>query len=149
MSLKATLAEDLKTAMKAGDELRREAVRGIRAAMIEAERKGTLHELTPEEELSILQTAVKRRKESIEQFVAAGRQELAAREEAEMKIIAAYLPAQLGEAEVREIIQRAVAATGATGEKDFGRVMGVAMKDLKGKADGALVQRVVKELLAS
>ncbi len=149
MTLKARIDEDLKAAMKAGDEVRREAVRGLRAAIIEAERKGTLHELTADEETAILQTAVKRRKESIEQFTAAGRAELVAREEAELRIVQEYLPKQLSEEEVRAIVRAVVSATGAAGEKDFGRVMGAAMKDLKGKADGALVQRVVKELLAS
>lgn len=149
MSMQARINDDLKTAMKAGDALRRDTLRSIRAAVIEAERKGTLHELTEDEMTALLNTAVKRRKETIESLVGANRPELVAREQQELAIIMEYLPAQLDDAAVGDAVASIIAKTGATGPAEFGKVMGLAMKELKGKADGGLVQRIVKERLGS
>ena len=149
MSINTRINDDLKAAMKASDELRRETLRSLRAGIIEAERKGTLHELTDDDVIGILNAAVKRRKETIDQLAQANRPEMVAREKAEMAIIMEYLPAQLDEAAVAEVIARIIADTGAAGAKDFGKVMGAAVKELKGKTDGALIQRIVKERLGS
>jgi len=103
--------------------------------------------LVDEDIISLLQTAVKQRKDSAEQFGAGNRPELAEKEKAEIKILEAYLPAQLGEQEVRELVAKAVADTGAAGAKDIGKVMGKLMPLVKGRADGGLVNRLVREIL--
>lgn len=149
MTIKDRINEDLKTAMKASDELRRETLRSLRAGMIEAERKGTLHELSDDEVLGILNAAVKRRRETIDQLAQANRPEMVEREKQEMAIIMEYLPAQMDEAAVAAVIDGIIAATGAAGAKDFGKVMGAAVKELKGKTDGSVIQRIVKERLGS
>lgn len=149
MTIKERLNADLKTAMIANDEVRRETIRSIRAGFIEAERKGTLHELTDDEITGILNAAVKRRKETIETLATANRPEMIAREKQELAIIMEYLPPQLDEAAVAAAVDAIIKGFGAIEPKDFGRVMGAAMKEMKGKADGSLVQRIVKERLGS
>jgi uncharacterized protein YqeY len=150
MSLKDTINTHIKESMKSGDKVRLETVRSIKKDILEKETaagRTTSGDLTPEEEIALLTTMAKRRRDSIEQFVAAGRADLAASEEAELKIIQQYLPAQLSEADVRAVIDRIITSVGATSAKDSGKVMGPAMKELKGKADGSLVQKIVKEKL--
>ena len=106
-------------------------------------------QLTDEEVIGVIAGEVKKRKEAIEQFRAGGREELAQKEKSEMDILLTYLPAQLSEDEVRAEIQKTIAETGATGVKDMGRVIGAVMAKLKGRADGGLVSKIVKELLGS
>ncbi len=146
MGLKEKIDEDIKSAMKTREELRLSALRMLKAAIGNAEiaKKKTL---VDEDIISLLQTAVKQRKDSAEQFGAGNRPELAEKEKAEIKILEAYLPAQLGEQEVRELVAKAVADTGAAGAKDIGKVMGKLMPLVKGKADGGLVNRLVREIL--
>lgn len=150
MGLKDTISNDLKTAMKGGDKLRLETLRGIRAALMEKEieRRGGDTPMGAEDEVAVLLSAAKRRKESIEQFAKGGRQDLVDQESRELAIIQEYLPKQMGREEIVEVIRKIVAETGAQSAKDFGKVMPVAMKELKGKADGKVVQELVKELLA-
>lgn len=150
MTLKERINEDLKAAMKAGDKIRLEAVRAIKKDIIEketAEKRAQRGDLTPEEEIEVLTTMVKRRRDSIEQFKQAGRNDLADEEIKQLAVIEQYLPAQLSEAEVKDVLQKIIAQVGATSAKDVGKVMGAAMKELKGKADGSVVQRIAKELL--
>jgi uncharacterized protein YqeY len=150
MTLKEKINEDLKAAMKSGDKVRLEAVRGIKKEIIEketAEKRETRGELSPEEELDVLVSMVKRRKDSIQQFKDAGRTDLVEGEAAQLAIIETYLPAQLSEADVAAAVEKMIAQMGATTQKDAGKVIGALMKELKGKADGALVQKLVKEKL--
>ncbi|MDQ7029127.1 MAG: GatB/YqeY domain-containing protein [Ardenticatenia bacterium] len=147
MSLKAQLQSDLKAAMKAGDTVKRNTVRLLLSAIHNAEiDKGG--ELTEQDVVVLLQKQAKQRRESIEQYRKAGRQDLVQEEAAELAVIESYLPRMLGEEEIRQEALAQIEAVGATGPKDMGKVMGPLMAKLRGRADGALVQRVVRELLA-
>ena len=151
MSIKEQIFTDLKTAMKAKDQDRLRVLRSLKAKMMEkeiAERKGGEATLSDEQALQVLTKAAKQRKESITQFTDGGRLDLVANEEMELKIIDAYLPEMMGEEEVRQVIKDKISALGATGPQDMGKVMGPIMGHLKGKADGSLVSRIVKEELA-
>jgi uncharacterized protein YqeY len=149
MALKETISEDLKAAMKSGDKLRLETLRTMRAALVEKEidLRGQGKQVTPDDEIATLNSAAKKRRESIEQFQAAGRMELVEQETAELKIIQEYLPKQMGEEEIKSVIEEIVKATGASSAADFGKVMPQVMKQLKGKADGKLIQELVKKRL--
>jgi uncharacterized protein len=149
MSLKEKISEDMKAAMKGGDKFRLETLRTLRAAMMEKEieRRGSPQGMTPEDEIGVLIGAAKRRKESIEQFARGGRQDLVDQETNELQIIQEYLPRQMSRDEVVAIVRKIVEETGASSAADFSRVMPAAMKQLKGKTEGKLVQDVVKELL--
>jgi len=150
MSLQDQISADLKSAMKSGDTLRLQTLRTLRAALLEKtiERRGSGATMTPEDEIGVLLSAAKRRRESIEQFAKGGRQDLVDQETHELAIIQEYLPKQMGREEIQQIIQAIITETGAHAAADFGKVMPVAMKQLKGKADGKVVQELVKELLA-
>jgi uncharacterized protein len=150
MDLKVTISADLKSAMKSGDKLRLETLRSIRAALLEKEieRRGGDTPMSPEDEVGVLTTAAKKRREAIEQFEKGGRQDLVQQETAELAIIQEYLPKQLGRDEVEKVIRGIIAATGATGPAGFSKVMPLAMKELKGKTDGRLVQEIVKASLS-
>lgn len=149
MSLKEKIAEDMKAAMKSGQTRRLETLRSLKAAMLEKEiamRGGPA--MSAEDELGVVMSAAKRRKESIEMFAQGGRQDLVAAETEELAIIQEYLPKQLGRPEIESVVREVIAQTGATSAADFGKVMPATMKQLKGKADGKLIQDIVKELLA-
>jgi uncharacterized protein len=150
MSLKEQIGEDIKTAMKAKDQLRLQTVRGIKKAILDKEvelRPQGQDSLTPEQEIELLSQQAKQRRDSIEQFQNAGRDDLAEKESQELAIIATYLPEQVSDEEVAKIIDELIAASGATTMKDLGKVMGPAMKQLKGKADGKKIQELVKSRL--
>lgn len=150
MTLKERINEEIKAAMKSGDKLRLETVRDIKKYIIEketAEKRAHRGDLTPEEEIEVLTAMAKRRKDSIEEFTNAGRAEMAEKEKTELAIIQEFLPKQLSESEVKEVLTRIIGEVGATTQKEMGKVMGVAMKELKGKADGGIVQKLLKELL--
>jgi len=149
MTLNEQINNDLKAAMKSGEKTKLETLRLLRAHMIELSKRGQGKEITPEEELSVLMAAMKKRKEAIEAYEKAGRNELAQQERAELDVISSYLPKQLSPDEATEIIVRIVAHTGASGAKDFGKVMPLAMKELKGKIDGKQVQELVKAKLGA
>lgn len=151
MSLKDQISEDIKTAMKAKDKLRLETVRSIKKVIIEDEstvRGKGQDELTAEQELAILTRLAKQRKDAIAQYTDAKREDLAEKEAAELAIIEEYLPAQMSDEDIEAVIDGLIAKTGATSAKDMGKVMGPAMKELKGRADGAKVQALVKAKLA-
>lgn len=147
MNLKDKINQDLKDAMKSGDKLKLETIRSIRALILEFEKSGTGKDLTPDDEVKILSTAVKKRKDSIEQFRNAGREELALKEEKELEILLAYLPKQLSEEEIADKIKLLAAEVGAKTKEDFPKLMPLVMKELKGKADGKLVKTLVEKFL--
>jgi uncharacterized protein YqeY len=147
MNLTTAINDHIKEAMKAGDKLRLETLRSLRAGILEFEKSGAERDMTPDDEFKILNSAAKKRKDAIELFEANGRTDAAEKERQELAIIMTYLPAQLSEDEVRAEITTIIAAVGATTSADFGKVMGAATKALKGKADGAMIQRIAKQLL--
>lgn len=148
MGLMERISEDLKHAMKIGDKLRLETLRSLRAQLQEKEIAKRGHGgITEEDEVGVLKSAVKNRKESIEMFERGGRQDLVEQETRELEIIHTYLPKQLSSGELELIVGRIIEDLGAASSKEFGKVMGVAMRDLKGKADGKLVQEIVKKKL--
>lgn len=150
MSLKERIEQDIKTAMKARDNVRLETLRAIKAAILLAEtEKGASETLTEEKEISLLTKELKKRKEAAEQFKAGNRPELAEKEEAEAKIIEEYLPKPLTEQELIDALKAIISEVNASSSKDFGKVMGIASKRLQGKADGKLISEKVKELLGN
>ena len=148
MSLKEQLTEDMKTAMKAKEEgkQRLSVIRLVRGAIKQVEIDGK-KELDDEGVIAIISKEVKQRRDSIEEFKKGGREDLVEQNEAEIAILMEYLPKQLSEDEVRELVKAAVAESGATTAKEMGKVMKVLMPKVKGKADGKLVNNLVKELL--
>ena len=150
MALIDTISEDLKKAMKSGDKIRLETIRTIRAALLEKQvEKRPAGGMTPDDETSVLISAAKKRRESIDIFRQAGRNDLADQEEKELLIIQEYLPKQLTHDKIEIIIKKIITDLGANSAKDFGKVMPLVMKELKGKADGKIVQETVKKLLGS
>lgn len=147
MNLKDRINQDLKEAMKSGDKIKLETIRSIRALILEFEKRGAAKELTQDDEIKMLSTAVKKRKDSIEQFRNAGREELAAKEEKELEILLNYLPKQLSEADVESEVKKIASEIGAKLKEDFPKLMPLVMKELKGKADGKLVKSIVERLL--
>ena len=151
MSLKEQIGEDIKTAMKAKDKVRLQTVRSIKKAILEKEvelRPSGQDSLSPEQEIELLSQQAKQRRDSIEQFKNAGRDDLADKESQELAVIETYLPEQVGDEELETIINEIIANSGATTMKDLGKVMGPAMKQLKGKADGKKIQALVKSKLS-
>jgi uncharacterized protein YqeY len=142
--IKEKINELLKEAMKTGDKVKLETLRSIRAAFIEFDKSGSGKELNDEEEIKIINSLVKKRKEAIEIFEKANRVELAEKEKKELEILQSFLPAPLTEAEISEKLDEIIQQLSAKDMKDFGRVMGVAMKEFKGRADGKLVQSLLK-----
>jgi uncharacterized protein len=149
MSLSEKINQDLKLAMKSGDKTRLAVVRSIRALILEFEKSGSKKELTSEDEIKMLSTAAKKRKDSIEQFRNAGRNDLADTEDVELKILSEYLPKQMDENEIKNEVLRIATEIGAKTKEDFPKLMPLVMKELKGKADGKLVKSIVENLLAS
>lgn len=149
MALKDKITEDMKAAMKSGEKAKLETIRSIRALILEFEKSGTGKELNEEEEIKMLSTAAKKRKESIEQFRNAGRIELAEKEEFELAIIQEYLPKQLSEDEILNIIKNIALEVGAVNKQDFPKIMPKVMAQLKGIADGKVVRSLVEKFLES
>lgn len=147
MTFTERINNDLKNAMKSGDEVLLNTIRSLRAQILEFSKREGAKELTADDELTILLSAAKKRKEAIEMYEKAGRKDLADREKRELDIITAYMPKQMTREEAEEVVTKIIAEVGATGAKDFGKVMPVAMKELKGKIDGKLVQEIVRAKL--
>lgn len=142
------ITTEMKTAMKARDKARTQALRGIRAAFIAGAKETGADSLDDAACQTILRRLGKQRRESIDAYEQAGREDLAADERAELAVIDAFLP-QLADAETtRSWIEAAIATTGAASPRDMGKVMGVLMKDHKGELDGKLANTIVRELLA-
>ncbi|NOX19454.1 MAG: GatB/YqeY domain-containing protein [Chlorobi bacterium] len=148
MNLKEKINNDLKDAMRAKDKVRLETVRSIRALILEFEKSGKDEEMTSEKEIALLTSAAKKRKESIEQFEKAGRTELAEKEKTELKIIQSYLPKQLSREEIETEVGKLAAEIGATGKKDFPKLMPLAVKTLKGQAGGKEIKEIVEHILS-
>ncbi len=153
MSLKERIGEEMKTAMKSGDKDRLGVLRMLRARVLEAEvsareKQGRDHEATDEEVVAVISSYAKQRRDSIEAYRGGGREDLAAREEAELKIVQEYLPAPLTPDEIRAIVAASIAEAGAKSAKDMGAVMKLVMPRLKGSADGKQVQEIVRSLLS-
>ncbi len=149
MSLKEQITEDIKSAMKSGDKLRLETIRSIRALILEFEKSGSGKELNEEEEIKMLSSAVKKRKESIDLFRKAGREELALKEETELNILLNYLPKQLNQDEIIQKVKEIADSIGAVSKSDFPKLMPEVMRQLKGKADGKTVKDIVLRYLES
>jgi len=148
MSLEQKISEEMKIAMKGGLKLRLQALRSLRAAILEFAKSGIGRDMTEEDEIKLLNNQAKRRRDAIDMFRQGGRDELALVEEAELEIIKEFLPKQMTDDEVRELIKSTIDQVGAKGPQDMGKVIGSVMKTVAGKADGKKVQELVKEMLA-
>lgn len=148
MSLEHTINEDLKTAMKAKDQVALRGIRAIKSAILLFHTSGTGEELSPDKEIALLQKLVKQRQDSLDIYVKQGREDLASVEREEIEVIMRYLPKQLTEDELKSAIQEIMTRLGATTMKDMGRVMAEASKEFAGKADGKTISAVVKALLS-
>lgn len=148
MSLELDINAGIKAAMLGKKEAELRALRAIKAAILVAKTaEGGSGELSAAEELKLLQKLAKQRRDSLEIFRAQQREDLAVKEEEELAVIERFLPQQMSEAELRTAITGIIAATGASSPADMGKVMGVATKQLAGKADGKAISTLVKELL--
>ena len=149
MSLQEKVMQELKTAMKTKDQVSLESLRAIKSALLLAQtEKGAGGAISEQEELKILQKLVKQRKDSAAIFQEQGREDLAAPELAQAAVIEKFLPKQLSEEEIEEVVDRVISQTGATDMKDMGKVMGMATKELAGKADGKTISGIVRKKLA-
>jgi len=148
MALMDKIAIDMKTSMKAREKLRLETLRTLRAGLLEKQvEKRPEGGMTADDELAVLNSAVKKRKEASTIYRENGRIDLAEQEEQELAIIQEYLPKPLSVAEIEEVVRKTIGMVGATSAKEFGKVMPLVMKVVKGKADGKIVQETVKRLL--
>ena len=148
MTLRQRLKAEITTAMRSGEALRRDTLRMAENAIYNAE-KHDRRTYDDAETAAVIAREVKTRRESVEAFRAGGREDLAAKEEAEIEILAAFLPAQLGEAELAALIDEAIAATGATSPRDMGKVMGFLAPKTRGRADGRRLSEAVTRRLAN
>ena len=149
MALEQQIQQDIMAAMKAHDYVRTNAVRSIKSAILLAKTaEGGKKELEDADIIKLIQKLIKQRKEAAEQYVAAGRQELADNELAEAAILEEYVPRQLTPEEITERVREIIAQVGASSPSDMGKVMGVASKQMAGLADGRTLSGIVRELLA-
>jgi uncharacterized protein YqeY len=149
-SILPRLQTDIVAAMKSKDADTLSTLRMLKAALMEAKtRKARDEVLSSDDEVEVLQRYVKKRRESIEEWQKLGRQELVAREEEEIAVTARYLPQPLDEATLRGVVQEAIASTGASSPRDMGKVIGLVMAQVKGRAEGSTISRLVKEALAA
>jgi hypothetical protein len=149
MSLAEKINNDIKEAMKAKDKEKLFALRAVKSALLLAATEKGNQEITEDAEIKILQKLVKQRLDSAQIYKEQGREDMAQEELFQAEVIKQYLPEQLSEDEIRKIVGDIIAETGATSVKDMGKVMGVATKQMQGKADGKLISSVVKELLSA
>ncbi|MBK7041015.1 MAG: GatB/YqeY domain-containing protein [Bacteroidetes bacterium] len=149
MSLEITINTEIKTAMLAKNEAALRGLRAIKSAILLAKTAdGKQGDLTEEDEIKILQKLAKQRRDSLEVFVTQHREDLALKEREELELIEKYLPKQMDENELREVLQAIINQVGASSAADMGKVMGVASKQLAGKADGKAISAMVKTLLS-
>jgi uncharacterized protein YqeY len=148
---KQKLQEELKQSMLARNELKTSVLRMFLSAInyYEIQKGGAGYTATEEDIMTVMQNQAKQRRDSIEQFKAASRQELVDKETKELEILSVYLPEQMGEAEITKLVKEAIAQTGVTSMADMGKLMGALMPKVKGKADGNLVSSIVKKELTS
>lgn len=149
MSLEQQIMIEMKEAMKAKDEVTLRGLRAIKAEIIKAKTEpGAGGEVSAEKEVNLLQKMMKQRRDSLEIYKQQGREDLAQKEEEEIRVIEKFLPKQLSPEEIKQEVQQMITETGASSPADMGKVMGVATKRLAGKADGKTISALVKELLA-
>ncbi len=148
MSLRDEISKEVSAALKAGDKARLSTLRLLMSA-VKYKEVDLRRPLTDDEVRQVVSTLVRQRQDSIEQFTKGGRADLADKEEAEIKVLQGYLPAQMSAAEIREIVKKAAEETGAAGAGDMGRLMKAVMPLVKGRADGKLVSEIVKEVLGA
>ncbi|MCQ4035882.1 GatB/YqeY domain-containing protein [Kaistella montana] len=148
MSLENTISDAIKTAMREKDKVALDALRAVKSQilLLKTEAKGA--EVSPEQEIAILQRMIKQRKDSYDQFTAQNRSDLAEVESAQMKVIEKFLPAQLSAEELETEMKKIIVETGAESAKDLGKVMGIASKALAGKSDGKSISEMAKKLLS-
>lgn len=148
MSLQQQVTEQLKVAMKAKDTVALESLRAIKSAIVLAQTQAGAKDLNADDEIKLVQKLVKQRKDSAEIFRQQGREDLAKPEEAQIEIIEQFLPEQLDEAAIEKIVEEIISQTHAEGMKDMGKVMGIASKQMAGKADGKTISIIVRQKLA-
>jgi len=149
MSLEEKIMEDLKVAMKAQDKASMRGLRAVKSALLLLKTDGSGKEITPEREIQLLQKLVKQRRESIAIFEKENRTDLAEVEKDEVAVIEKYLPEALSDEELEKFIQSLILSSGASSVKDMGKVIGLASKELAGKADGRAISDMVKKCLAA
>jgi uncharacterized protein YqeY len=150
MSLKQQIDTDIKNAMRAKNKEELQALRSIKSMILLTEsEKGAEENLSEDAEMKLLMKAAKQRKESAETYQANGREELANAELSELEVIERYLPKQMSEEELKEKLTAIIEKVGASGPQDMGKVMGMATKELAGKADGKMISQLVKQILTS
>ena len=150
MTLDQNINNELKDAMLSKNEIKLRTIKAIKAAFLIAKtEKGATGEISTEQEIKILQKLFNQRKESFDIFTKENRPELAIREKEEMDVIASYLPKQMSDDELKNIVQATIAETGATSVKDMGKVIGSVSKKVAGQAEGARISSLVKELLGA
>lgn len=149
MSLEKRIMQDLKTAMKEKDEAAKRTIRAIKSAILLQKSDGSGTELNEEMEIKMLQKLIKQRQESLNVYTEQGRADLAQTEEEEINVLQRYLPEQMSEEDLKTFITDLITREGAEGMKDMGRIMGLASKELAGKADGKAISTIVKAQLGS
>lgn len=148
MALKEKITEELKNAMKSGDKVRLETIRSVRALILEFEKSGSDMVMSEDDEVRMLTSAVKKRKESIEQFQKAGRTDLTEKEEKELAILMEFMPKQMDESEILDYVKKIAAEIGAVSKADFPKLMPLVVKNLKGKAEGKMIKAAVEQILS-
>ena len=149
MNMQDTINQDLITAMKSGDEVKKTTLRSVKAAVTLAEKEEDGQPLSDDEVIAIIRKQARQRQDSIDAYQQGGRLDLVAAEQAELAVLESYLPALMSEEDVRTQAQAVIDEVDATSMRDMGMIMGRLMPALKGRADGRLVNQVVRELLAS
>lgn len=148
LELLTRIDADLKQAMRDRNDVAKLALRAVKTALTEASKAGSDHVLTEEQVLAAIQKEAKRRRDAAAEYAKVGHTERAAQEEAELAILERYLPRQMSESEIEEIAKAVVADVGATSMRDMGNVMSAAMSRMAGRADGKLVNQVVRRILS-
>lgn len=148
MNLKEKIEEDFKSAFKAGEAIKLSVLKMLRAEMHNTE-IAKRKELSDEEIIDVVLREIKKRKDAVELYEKGGRQELADKEKKETETLMTYLPEQLSEEEIRNLVKKAIEQTGAKEIKEMGKVMAVLMPQIKGRADNSLISSIIKEMLAS
>jgi uncharacterized protein YqeY len=145
MGLRDKITEDLKNAMKSGDKMRTETLRMLRAQILEFEKSGAGREMNADDDMKILLSSVKKRKDSVEMYEKANRKDLAEKEQAEIAIVQEYLPKQMSIQDAEAVIVKIIADAET---KEISKVMPLVMKELKGKLDGKVINEIVKQKIA-
>lgn len=145
MGLRDKITEDLKNAMKSGDKMRTETLRMLRAQILEFEKSGAGREMNADDDMKILLSSVKKRRDSIEMYEKANRKDLAEKEQAEIAIVQEYLPKQMSAQDAEAVIVKIIADSGT---KEISKIMPLVMKELKGKLDGKVINEIVKQKIA-